>query len=1131
MLNFLTLIQGLKYIAFIFLWILLSVFNPSRAQNDSIPPAPAKVLSASFTKYKTDHSPSEVYFNLLKIENKTISPQTFYVKFNLPDGWNAMLLDNNKEKIVLESGETKTIPLRLSMPKLISGGVAYVISAELLDEQEIPLISPAYCYINIPRNSEWKMRADERYLNISEQELFKPLKVHFENRGNADENLKLNLELGRRIELVGFNSKKIEMGLLLPAYSDTTVEFMVRYISDFSDFPSIKDNKLVVNAKSDDNSPAKSITFWFEKINSRYVNEMKEEESPLVVWADLFNLLTDDGFITLQAGASGTIALPKKQSLRFYLWNGNVFNKNTHRSAGTHFYQYSRMYLVYNKKNLSLRVGDIFSGTWNVPFNGRGISANYKWKNHTLFGAITRNIFNPLWTIGIQDSYKMFGNLTLHGSFGYRLDQTRHVNSIIPTIGATFRYKTSGITALLTPTLVSFNGQNRFGYGHILTYNGFYFNRLRAYINNRYVAKYFIDATGMTMTTIGNINYITKNAQSFTLLYNAIQSNPMSLSSTGILKNLGQRNNQVFNLMYSKSFKKFSMNVGPGYQYYSYDNVISLQPEFVSKNYVAFLSMNARGKKLQNSMSANISLAYTDVTQYTNNITNHQTPYFSSSYVLNFRSNKSGLIFGYYYGAPSYNFQRYYVNSGQGNKSFRINPYINRAFFQNKLNVILNIAYWYQVNDQSTRTNMFSYITYDLGRGWSVNSNVLFYHFSRIDERAIKATFSDVNMNFGCKKTFDLPQPAKKYYDLKVVFFKDLNGNKIKDENEVGIPDIMTGIENAKDSLNIASEEYFTQNLISDQFGTIECIRIPDGKYVISTSELMGTTEYVNQMGKTFDIFLTENLTVYVPFTKSNKIFGKIVIKRDEFSAVAYVSPGNIKVTATDSIGQVHSALTNQDGSFVLYAPQAGAYKIHVNNIFGENFVLRQNDFVVDFNGLKEFSVTFIFEEKKRKINFKGDVNGFDFANKNFNVNGSDSTKNGQISPKTETSGNDKKNEGSEQIESPEKNKNSEKTENTNFRIDKSKIRFKVQLAAYNTNIENPMVDQIRAIPNVEESQTSQGLTRFTLGSYKTLSEAEDKRQEIMSSGQVKEPQFVIIIGEYSGRFLTAEEAQELINN
>lgn len=1072
-------------------------------------------LSSAFVKYKSEYDPKEVFFNVLKIQNGSSQTKVFNVRFNTPENWRTIKLADQAQAFTLLPGESISVPLRVSAPQSSSGGVAYVINAELLDDQGLPIIAPAYCYVNIPRKSEWKMKADERYLYVSDHELYKPIKIKFQNTGNSEENIKLNIQLGSKINLVGFNQKNLELGLTLKAFKDTLVEFLAKYDSDYSDFPSLRDNRVIITAQSDEKSPLKNITFWFEKVNSKFENQIQEESSPLVIWGDLFNLLTDDGFITVQAGLMGTIELPRDRTFRYYFWNGNLFNKNTNRTAGQNYYQFSRMYVSYQHKNLYVRLGDIFSGTWNVPFNGRGVSATYQWNKHSFLAAVTKNIFNPLWTLGFQDSYRLRGDLTLHGSLGYRSDQVRNIQSLIPTIGASFRYKTSSVTALVSPSYINLNGQGKFGYGHILSYNGFYFGKIRTYLNNRTVAKYFIDAIGSTNTTIGSLQYAIGKTQNLSFQYNAIQSHPYALSGNLSLIDLGTRNNQVMSLIYAKSYQKLTLTAGPGYQYYAYDNVQSLQPQFMSNNYIAQFGLNARGTKLKNAVSANVSLAYTAVTQYDLvGTATPQTPYFSSSYVVNVRADRSGLIFGYYYGAPSYNFQRYYVNSGQGNKSFRINPYIQRSFLRDKLHLMVNASYWYQVNDKSNRTNVFSYANYDVGKGWSVNSNVLLYYFTRLDGETGRISFSDVNMNFGFKKVFDLPQPSKKYYDLKVIFFKDLNGNKIKDENEVGLQDILTRIENKKDSLSGPSSDYFSIQLVSDPFGAVECIRLLEGDYQVSTSELLGTQEYLNQLGKDFTIHLAENMTFYVPFTKSNKVLGKVVVKRDEFSSLAVVSPGNLKVTATDSLGNVFSALTNQDGSFILYAPQAGTYRIHVNNVFGENFVLYQNDILVDFNGLKEFTVTFVFEEKKRKINFKGDINGFDLANRNFEVNGEQGA----------SSNNAQKADLDKQIDL-------DAASTLPAPIDKSKIRFMVQLGAYNTSVENADIEKIRKVASVKESKTTHGLTRFTLGEFKTMQQAEQTREQFIKSGVLANSEFVIVIGEYAGRYISAKEAQELLKD
>ncbi|MDX9771740.1 MAG: OmpA family protein, partial [Tenuifilaceae bacterium] len=78
----------------------------------------------------------------------------------------------------------------------------------------------------------------------------------------------------------------------------------------------------------------------------------------------------------------------------------------------------------------------------------------------------------------------------------------------------------------------------------------------------------------------------------------------------------------------------------------------------------------------------------------------------------------------------------------------------------------------------------------------------------------------------------------------------------------------------------------------------------------------------------------------------------------------------NVRITATDSQGRSYSTLTDRNGEFVLFAPITDEYIVSINNIYYENFDLRQNSFLVQFNGYKQFEVNFVFDEKVRRINF-----------------------------------------------------------------------------------------------------------------------------------------------------------------
>ena len=47
---------------------------------------------------------------------------------------------------------------------------------------------------------------------------------------------------------------------------------------------------------------------------------------------------------------------------------------------------------------------------------------------------------------------------------------------------------------------------------------------------------------------------------------------------------------------------------------------------------------------------------------------------------------------------------------------------------------------------------------------------------------------------------------------------------------------------------------------------------------------------------------------------------------------------------------------------------------MNLNNIFYESFDIQQPEFIVKFNGYKQFEVTFVFDEKKKQINFDNEL-------------------------------------------------------------------------------------------------------------------------------------------------------------
>jgi len=97
-----------------------------------------------------------------------------------------------------------------------------------------------------------------------------------------------------------------------------------------------------------------------------------------------------------------------------------------------------------------------------------------------------------------------------------------------------------------------------------------------------------------------------------------------------------------------------------------------------------------------------------------------------------------------------------------------------------------------------------------------------------------------------------------------------------------------------------------------------------------------------------------------------------VILNRDEYSSLGLVNVNGIRVTAMGVNGETYAALTDSDGNYSIDIPQGGYYKIKVNNIFGDNFEIDRDEFIVQFNGFKSFNVDFTFFEYKRKVNFNG---------------------------------------------------------------------------------------------------------------------------------------------------------------
>jgi hypothetical protein len=90
--------------------------------------------------------------------------------------------------------------------------------------------------------------------------------------------------------------------------------------------------------------------------------------------------------------------------------------------------------------------------------------------------------------------------------------------------------------------------------------------------------------------------------------------------------------------------------------------------------------------------------------------------------------------------------------------------------------------------------------------------------------------------------------------------------------------------------------------------------------------------------------------------------------------------------------------------------------------------------------------------------------------------------------------------------------------------IDKSKIRFKVQVGAYKDKIPANVMDKYITIGNVKTVRQS-GITRYLVGSYESYDAARAKLNNLQAQGFID----AFVVGTFNDKIISVDEATELL--
>jgi len=929
---------------------------------------PAKI-DLKFIKHNVEASRGKTIFNVVKIVNQSSQSQTFTFQLTVPSGW--QILGSEKQEITLPPLDSTLIPIRVAIGQNVRGDIGYSIIAAITDSRG-NLIKNEYSFVKIPREVDLKVKFLTRFEYLDQQTGYAPVKVRIENRGNREELVSINLEADSYLGIGTARLKEYVHDINISPYTDSTVIFDVyldKQIQTSRDL--FKLNLQAITIDSTFRS-----TSWLKNLSHSFTNYIPESRRMLIAELfarGLFSSYTKPAYASI---IQGNILLRKQKEIYFFYNNDNT-------TPTENLYRYNRMWLGYRNGKYFVQVGDINKSIESSLY-GRGGSAGVNIKKVKFEAIATQRVLNPQNNFGaeLEFSPSQIYGFKLGGVYTESLNE--NFTSTLATTG--FR--------------VSFAKNLRLGYE--IAYSQVKFGR--------------INDTTFSKVALGHTAHANYNARKLNALVRFKAGQPFLNSSyngrsefmSQIIYTLNDKNNLQYYAIDNRNspgdyrtyglvqqpFTNFHKQLvtwgyfpnnrvhlftGPGFEINSSDifPVIKRGDDyFRTLVYNYNIGFRFKGQKQGSSLTTQIFTGFVNV--------NHKPIHFVDS-TFSITSTKEKFNYQYFsvnLRQPRWGFQAMYTNGPRSiyeqfswyygsrpNRLLRVMPYFDSYIYKEQLRLQINVSYSNDLVSKSSYSNITSQIFWYLPKDWQLRFLNVYTIQSRVTPSEAVERFQNMYFEASIRKEFGIQQPYLKFYNLKLVFFKDFDGNKIMNENEPGIKNVLVNIQRV-DTEDMVYADFTSGELLSNQYGEVNYEKIPSGIYKLSYNPVGNDAGTFSKADIDLQFTLNKDMTLYIPFVEKNKVFGRIILNRSKLSGLGKVDVSNIRITTTDSRGNTFSTLTDKTGEFAIYAPVTDEYVVTVNNIFYENFDLRQNNFRVQFNGYKQFEVNFVFDEKIRRINF-----------------------------------------------------------------------------------------------------------------------------------------------------------------
>jgi len=984
-------ISFLKFFTWLVVLAFLVVSKKGVSQNnttsknlDTIPFIRYGQVSTKFSKPTEELKKGQIISNVLKVINHADIPLNFSVDAIFPGGWKRI---GSKNKIhIAKPKDTVFVPIIILPTKLVNGNTEIIVNTFIIDEDgqqignnffTLTTTKKVAWSIDIKNNTNFYFKNDEntKDFNFSinnngnyNQDIFVSYTIPRKDLILTDTLLKPLIEPNKTFTLLPGEQKEIKHKIIAKSINERNENRIS--INNFLPLTNTQriTRTLIVNTsepkiRKTDLQRKTKINF-IKLPNEIEANSFGYPNLPLIVDLTAQNILDNRSFLSLNL--QGFKQLNSEASLVYFTqlnYSNSFFTNNVFKNAP--------WYVGYFDDKKSIEIGQVNGDLIGASSSGKGIKLGYQFnEKHSAGGFyVNSNGFfsseNSIISYGGWYKFKYNESIRLRASAGRSSNNfTERVNNSIilqPSVNFLNSHSISFISGFNNLQFkVNDISQSTNGYLIGTNYSSTAFKRkLRSNINVRYNDKYFSNGSSERINISQRFNYQLSKDWIAIATNNYQKSNIFNRNTDTFLYT---QENFFSNVSFSKKTLKGSYQPGAFFEYRNFPN-----NSFILRGLNFRYSLYNFEKNLLTSIFTRAGYAKPK------NIIDSEE-YFSLEMSGLFRYQTWSLTGRYNLGTFSSISSQQNQNNFSTPQSLRLSIQ-NQYLFPSKQFVLeSNLIYSYNNIFKNHSLGIFPQLFYFSNSGWrfGLSANYMFtssdfssvYDTTDIGQNQNQASIgptvnSNLNLNFSLRKEFGVPIPFtnKTAASAKFVSFLDINGNNIKDKDEVSIQNVVVKLNK--------------HEVITNFDGEASIKNVQQGKYKL---EILPLEELNGWFSNTKDsIFINEDGINYIPFVRGIKVYGDIIIDRQKIAVTddKKLDLSRIKISAIKG-DKIYNTLTNKNGRFEFYLP-FGSYTVTMDEvILNDRFRVTRNNLPIKLRNEQDgVYVSFYIIEKRRKVIFK----------------------------------------------------------------------------------------------------------------------------------------------------------------